>query len=109
MAAMPPPPFWPKPNRFRVALRDGGPPPVAMWITLQSPNIVELVGAHGVEPCFIGCARIDEVGAAGLDEALHPAGGRRDHRGMDDRSRVVHGPGLGLLDLCLLGIGGAKS
>ena len=45
---MAPPPFWPKPNRFRVALRDG-PPPVAMWITLQSPNVVELVGAHGVD------------------------------------------------------------
>ena len=50
---VPPPSFWPKPNRFRVALRNGGPPLVAMWITLQSSNVVEMVGAHGVDTVFL--------------------------------------------------------
>jgi 4-hydroxy-2-oxoheptanedioate aldolase len=50
---VPPPSFWPKPNRFRVALRNGGPPPVAMWITLESPNVVEMVGAHGADAVLL--------------------------------------------------------
>lgn len=47
------PPFWPRPNPFRDALRKGGPPPVVTWITLQSPNIVEMVGVHGVEAVIL--------------------------------------------------------
>ena len=47
------PPFWPRPNVFRRALQGASPPAVALWITLESPNIVEMVGAHGVDAVIL--------------------------------------------------------
>jgi 2-keto-3-deoxy-L-rhamnonate aldolase RhmA len=82
---VPPPPFWPKPNRFRAALRNGGPPPVAMWITLQSPNVVELVGAQGVDTVILDLEHTSSTSAdmhslivaaqlAGMTALVRPAG-----------------------------------
>ena len=82
---MPPPPFWPKPNRFRVALHNGGPPPVAMWITLQSANVVELVGAQGVDTVILDLEHTSSTPAdlqplivaaqlAGMTALVRPAG-----------------------------------
>jgi 4-hydroxy-2-oxoheptanedioate aldolase len=82
---VPPPPFWPKPNRFRAALRNGGPPPVAMWITLQSPNVVELVGAQGVDTVILDLEHTCSTSAdmhslivaaqlAGMTPLIRPAG-----------------------------------
>jgi 4-hydroxy-2-oxoheptanedioate aldolase len=82
---MPPPSFWPKPNRFRVALRNGGPPPVAMWITLQSPNVVEMIGAHGVDTVILDLEHTSSSPAdlqplivaaqlAGMTALVRPAG-----------------------------------
>lgn len=48
------PTYWPKENRFRAMLRDG-PPPVIMWITLDSVNLVEMLGAYGVDAVIIDC------------------------------------------------------
>jgi 4-hydroxy-2-oxoheptanedioate aldolase len=46
--------YWPKPNRFRDMLREG-PPPMLMWITLDSVNLVEMMGAYGVDAVIIDC------------------------------------------------------
>jgi len=40
------PSWWPKSNKFLQRLRDGSEPPVALWVTLGSPNVVELLAAH---------------------------------------------------------------
>jgi len=59
-----PPAYWPKENRCRTMLREG-PPPMLMWITLDSVNIVEMLGAYGVDAVIIDC----EHTATGLEEA----------------------------------------
>ncbi|HSY16152.1 MAG TPA: aldolase/citrate lyase family protein [Jatrophihabitantaceae bacterium] len=48
------PAYWPKENRFRAMLREG-PPPMLMWITLDSVNLVEMMGAYGVDAVIIDC------------------------------------------------------
>lgn len=40
------PSWWPKSNTFLQRLRDGSPPPVTLWVTLGSANVVELLAAH---------------------------------------------------------------
>jgi 4-hydroxy-2-oxoheptanedioate aldolase len=40
------PNWWPRDNAFRRRLRDGAAPPVTIWVTLGSVNVVELIGAH---------------------------------------------------------------
>ena len=87
-----PPSFWPKPNRFRVALRQGGPPPVAMWITLQSANVVEMVGAHGVDTVILDLEHtasspgdlqpmVVAAQLAGMTALVRPAGADRHEIG----------------------------
>ncbi|HVE25186.1 MAG TPA: aldolase/citrate lyase family protein, partial [Sporichthya sp.] len=44
---------WPCPSRFRAALRDRAVPPVCMWITLQSTNVIELAAAHGLDTVIL--------------------------------------------------------
>jgi 4-hydroxy-2-oxoheptanedioate aldolase len=58
------PAYWPKENRFRTMLREG-PPPMIMWITLDSVNVVELLGAYGVDAVIIDC----EHTSTSLEEA----------------------------------------
>ncbi|MEH2563687.1 aldolase/citrate lyase family protein [Bradyrhizobium sp. AZCC 2289] len=58
------PAYWPKENRFRTMLREG-PPPMIMWISLDSVNLVEMLGAYGVDAVIIDC----EHTTTGLDEA----------------------------------------
>jgi 2-keto-3-deoxy-L-rhamnonate aldolase RhmA len=58
------PAYWPGENRFRTMLREG-PPPVIMWITLDSVNLVEMLGAYGVDAVIVDC----EHTATGLEEA----------------------------------------
>jgi len=87
-----PPSFWPKANRFRVALRQGGPPPVAMWITLQSANVVEMVGAHGVDTVILDLEHtasspgdlqpmVVAAQLAGMTALVRPAGADRHEIG----------------------------
>ena len=87
-----PPSFWPKANRFRVALRQGGPPPVAMWITLQSANVVEMVGAHGLDTVILDLEHtasspgdlqpmVVAAQLAGMTALVRPAGADRHEIG----------------------------
>lgn len=46
------PPAWPRPNHFLESLRSDV-PPVSMWITLQSTNLVEIAGACGVDAVIL--------------------------------------------------------
>src|SRR5258705_2972388 len=48
------PAYWPKENRFRTMLREG-PPPMIMWITLDSVDLVEVIGSYGVDAVIIDC------------------------------------------------------
>jgi len=48
------PAYWPKENRFRTMLKEG-PPPMIMWITLDSVNLVEALGSYGVDALIIDC------------------------------------------------------
>jgi 2-keto-3-deoxy-L-rhamnonate aldolase RhmA len=45
--------WWPKPSRFQRALRAGDAPPTSMWVTVCSPEIVEMIGLHGVDAAII--------------------------------------------------------
>jgi 4-hydroxy-2-oxoheptanedioate aldolase len=47
-----PAPYWPRPNRFLDALRSPT-PPVFMWMTLESPILVETAGAYGLDAVII--------------------------------------------------------
>src|SRR5882757_750133 len=58
------PAYWPKENRFRKMLREG-PPPMIMWITLDSVNLVEMLGAYGVDAVIVDC----EHTSTGLEQA----------------------------------------
>lgn len=44
---------WPRPSRFRAALQVGERPPVSMWISLQSTNVIEMAAAHGLDTVII--------------------------------------------------------
>jgi 2-keto-3-deoxy-L-rhamnonate aldolase RhmA len=48
------PAHWPKENRFRAMLREG-PPPTIMWVTLDSVDLVEVLGSYGVDAVIIDC------------------------------------------------------
>ena len=48
------PVYWPKENRFRAMLREG-PPPMIMWITLDSVDLVEMLGSYGIDAVIIDC------------------------------------------------------
>ena len=61
-----PPAYWPKENRFRTMLHEG-PPPTIMWVTLDSVNLVEMLGAYGVDAVIIDC----EHTATSLEEATN--------------------------------------
>jgi 2-keto-3-deoxy-L-rhamnonate aldolase RhmA len=43
---------WPRPSRYRNALKEGA-PPLCMWVTLQSTNLIELAAAHGLDTVII--------------------------------------------------------
>jgi 4-hydroxy-2-oxoheptanedioate aldolase len=58
------PAYWPKENRFRTMLREG-PPPMIMWITLDSVNLVEMLGSYGVDAVIVDC----EHTSTSLEEA----------------------------------------
>jgi 2-keto-3-deoxy-L-rhamnonate aldolase RhmA len=58
------PAYWPKENRFRTMLREG-PPPMIMWITLDSVNVVEMLGSYGVDAVIVDC----EHTSTGLEQA----------------------------------------
>jgi len=45
-------PYWPRPNEFLGSLR-GGRPPLVMWMALESPNIIEMAGAYGLDAAII--------------------------------------------------------
>lgn len=47
------PRWWPTPNRFLAALSTGDGPPTTIWLTLQSPNVVEMAGMHGIDAGII--------------------------------------------------------
>lgn len=47
------PRWWPAPNRFLDALSTGDAPPTTIWLTLQSPNVVEMAGMHGIDAGII--------------------------------------------------------
>jgi 4-hydroxy-2-oxoheptanedioate aldolase len=58
------PPFWPRPNRFLESLRAERSPQTFMWMTLASPEVVEMAGALGLD-----CAVIDmEHTSSGLEQ-----------------------------------------
>ena len=63
-SAGPQPPWWPPANRFLAALYNRDIPPTTMWLTLQSPNVVEMAGVHGVD--------------AGIIDLEHTTDGLRD-------------------------------
>ena len=44
--------YWPRANRFREMLH-GDTPPVVMWMTLGSPDIVEMAGGHGLDAAIM--------------------------------------------------------
>ncbi|HEX9831863.1 MAG TPA: aldolase/citrate lyase family protein [Mycobacterium sp.] len=84
-SADPQPPWWPSENRFLAALRNSDTPPTTMWLTLQSPNVVEMAGIHGVD--------------AGIIDLEHTTDGLRDMQvmimaaersGMTSLVRVPH-------------------
>ncbi len=52
-SAGPQPRWWPAPNRFLAALATGDAPPTTIWLTLQSPNVVEMAGMHGIDAGII--------------------------------------------------------
>lgn len=54
---------WPRPSRFRAQLNGDGAPPVCMWMTLQSSNLVELAAAHGLDTVILD----QEHTTSGLD------------------------------------------
>jgi 4-hydroxy-2-oxoheptanedioate aldolase len=58
------PAYWPRENRFRTMLREG-PPPMIMWITLDSVNLVEMLGSYGVDAVIVDC----EHTSTGLEQA----------------------------------------
>jgi hypothetical protein len=48
------PTYWPNETRFRTMLREGV-PPMIMWITLDSVDLVELLGSYGIDAVIIDC------------------------------------------------------
>jgi 4-hydroxy-2-oxoheptanedioate aldolase len=46
------PMYWPKENRFRTMLREG-PPPTMMYIALDSVNLIEMLGAYGIDAVIV--------------------------------------------------------
>ncbi len=53
---------WPRPSCFRTALREG-PPPLCMWVSLQSTNLIELAAEHRLDTVIID----QEHTTSGLD------------------------------------------
>lgn len=51
--AGPQPRWWPASNRFLAALSAKDGPPTTIWLTLQSPNVVEMAGLHGIDAGII--------------------------------------------------------
>jgi 2-keto-3-deoxy-L-rhamnonate aldolase RhmA len=45
--------FWPRENRFLAALAAGRPDVAVMWVTLASPSIVEMLGAHAADAAIL--------------------------------------------------------
>jgi len=95
------PPFWPRPNSFLESLRGRRPPQSFMWITVPSTEVVEMVGALGVD-----CVVIDmEHGSAG-PERVQQLVGAAQGAGMTGLVRV-EGPDADvgrILDLGAQGI-----